>query len=99
MQSTLRNQAEVVSLDMGFSSLQEVVRLVLTKLAKREIGISIEQFPAVKLSARNERRYNKMLEKINSGKEVIYEAKNANDLLDQLYGRKNPVRAKISKKL
>lgn len=68
MALNLRNQAEAVSVDMGFSSLQEVVRLILTKFAKREIGITIEQFPAVKLSGRNEKRYKQMERDFKSGK-------------------------------
>ena len=66
----LRNQAEAVSVDMGFSSLQEVVRLVLTKFVKREIGISIEQFPAVKLSVRNEKRYMQMKRDFKTEKNI-----------------------------
>ena len=83
MPATLRNQAEAVSVDMGFSSLQEVIRLILTKFAKREIGITIEQFPAVKLSARNEARYARMERDFKSGKN-IKRFNNANDLMDDL---------------
>lgn len=70
MPTTLRNQAEAVSLDMGFSSLQEVVRLILNKLARKEIRISIEQFPAVRLSKRNEKRYEQMIGDFEAGKNI-----------------------------
>lgn len=66
----LRTRAEAVSVDMGFSSLQDVIRLILTKLAKREIGISIEQFPAVRLSKRNEKRYERMVRDFEEGKNI-----------------------------
>lgn len=79
----LRNQAEAVSVDMGFSSLQEVVRLMLTKLAKREIGITIEQFPAVKLSARNEKRYIQMEKDFKAGKNIRM-LKNVDELMNDL---------------
>jgi antitoxin component of RelBE/YafQ-DinJ toxin-antitoxin module len=83
MPTTLRNQAEAVSVDMGFSSLQEVVRLILTKFAKKEIGISIEQFPAVPLSARNEKRYLRMERDFKSGKNSKTFA-NVTDLMNDL---------------
>lgn len=98
MPTILRNQAEAVSVDMGFSSLQDYIRLLLRKTLVGELGVYVGPKPIV-LSARNDRRYNKMMDDINSGKEVVYGAKSADDLLDQLYGRKNPVRAKVSKKL
>jgi len=79
----LRTRAEAVSLDMGFSSLQEVVRLILTKFAKREIGITVEQFPAVKLSAKNERRYNKIVDDFEAGKNVK-EFTSVKDLMNDL---------------
>lgn len=66
----LRNRAEAVSADMGFSSLQDVVRLILTKLAKKEIRISIEQFPAVRLSKRNEKRYEQIVRDFEEGKNI-----------------------------
>lgn len=83
METRLRTQAEAVSVDMGFSSLQEVVRLILTKFAKREIGITIEQFPAVKLSARNENRYLRMEKDFKAGKNVK-KFNNVNDLMSDL---------------
>ena len=83
MALNLRNQAEAVSEDMGFSSLQEVVRFILTKLAKREIGISIEQFPAVPLSARNEKRYLRMERDFKSGENSKTFA-NVTDLMSDL---------------
>jgi len=38
----LRKKAELVSADMGFSSLQETIRVLLTKLAKHELAIRVE---------------------------------------------------------
>lgn len=79
----LRTRAEAVSLDMGFSSLQEVVRLILTKFAKREIGITIEQFPAVKLTVRNESRYLRMARDFKAGKNS-QKFTNVKDLISDL---------------
>jgi len=79
----LRAEAASVAKDSGFSSLQEVVRLMLTKFARREIGVTIEQFPAVKLSARNERRYNKMVKDFEKGRN-IKTFNNVADLMNDL---------------
>lgn len=68
---SLKNEATNVAREYGFSSLQEVVRFILTKFAKREFGIAIEQFPAVTLSARNEKRYAKMNEDFKKGKNIF----------------------------
>ena len=79
----LRTRAEAVSLDMGFSSLQDFIRLFLTKVAKREIAVNIEQFPAVKLSARNEARYVRMDKDFKAGKNVKM-FNNVNDFMSDL---------------
>ena len=80
----LRAEAVSVAKDSGFSSLQEVVRLMLTKFARKEIGVTIEQFPAVKLSTRNERRYNKMVDDVLSGKVKTKSFDNVDDLMNDL---------------
>ncbi len=41
MPKSIRNQAAVVAKEYGFSSLQEVVRVLLRKLANREIDFVI----------------------------------------------------------
>jgi antitoxin component of RelBE/YafQ-DinJ toxin-antitoxin module len=84
MSKTLRDQATAAANDLGFSSLQEYVRVFLTKLAKRQNSIS---FPET-LSEKAEIRYSKMIDDMKSGKEPVYSAKSAEDLLDQLHGRK-----------
>lgn len=66
MSADLRKQAERQALDQGFSSLQEAVRLFLNKLAKGSIGISFEK--SVQLSAKAIKRYDKMIDEIESGK-------------------------------
>ena len=62
----IRRDAEKQALHEGFSSLQEAVRVFLKKLAKGALGISFEE--TVQLSAKNARRYDKMIEDIRSGK-------------------------------
>lgn len=63
----LRNQAASKAKKMGFSSLQETVRVFLNQLASNEVAI-IFQSSVVKLSKKNDRRYAKMISDIESGK-------------------------------
>lgn len=67
---SLRTEAVSVAKDSGFSSLQEVVRLMLTKFARKEIGVTFERFPEVVLSAKNDRRYAKMANDFEKGKDI-----------------------------
>lgn len=84
MSKTLRGEAEEVANSYGFSSLQDLIRLLLTKVAKRQLTINVvERFPAVKLSKKNERRYLKMEKDFEEGKNV-YHAKNINEFFSQL---------------
>lgn len=66
LSKNLRDQAASKAKKMGFSSLQETVRVFLSQLAEEEIKIHFEE--TVKLSPKAIRRYNKMIEEIKSGK-------------------------------
>jgi antitoxin component of RelBE/YafQ-DinJ toxin-antitoxin module len=81
---SLRTEAVSVAKDSGFSSLQEVVRLMLTKFARKEIGVTFERFPAVKLSAKNDRRYAKMVDDVLSGRVKTKSFDNVDDLMKDL---------------
>lgn len=81
---SLRTEAVSVAKDSGFSSLQEVVRLMLTKFARREIGVTFERFPAVKLSAKNDKRYAKMVDDVLSGRVKTKSFDNVDDLMKDL---------------
>jgi antitoxin component of RelBE/YafQ-DinJ toxin-antitoxin module len=67
MSEDLRNEAEKAALAMGFSSLQESVRLILRKLANRELKVSIHEET---LSPEAEARYEKIVKDIEAGKNV-----------------------------
>lgn len=43
MAKELKNKAEIVSADLGFSSIQEAIRVLLTKLSKREFSLRVEE--------------------------------------------------------
>lgn len=72
MSRELKESAEEVALDYGFSSLQETIRLILHKLAKRELSVSVNEKKVVKMSPKNEKRYLKIVEDIKKGKGIVY---------------------------
>jgi len=43
MSKELKEKAELISSDLGFSSLQEVIRVLLTKLSKKEFNLKVEE--------------------------------------------------------
>lgn len=94
--AALKSRAAKAAKAMGFSSLQETVRLFLNKLASGAMRVELTSLDADEyVSPKALARYDKMERDIKSGKEPIYGATNVQDLLDQLHGRKPPVRIKI----
>jgi antitoxin component of RelBE/YafQ-DinJ toxin-antitoxin module len=81
MDKKIRDAAAAVAGEYGFSSLQEVIRVLAAKLAKRELNVSVEQFPVVKLSKKNEKRYTQMESDFRANRNVYH----ANDLRDFLH--------------
>ena len=82
MKKELREQAEAAAKNNGFSSLQEVIRVLLSQLAKKEIVIRVEE-PEERLSPRAARRYNKIIEEIKQGKNITH-TKNLDELFKYL---------------
>lgn len=78
----IRDQALTAAEKMGFSSLQEVVRLFLSRVATGEINVTFE--PAVKLSDKNDKRYSKIIEEIKSGKAKLKSFSDVNSLMEYL---------------
>ncbi|MDO8609630.1 MAG: hypothetical protein Q7R95_03710 [bacterium] len=68
MSKSLKNSAAGVAQEYGFSSLQDLLRVVLTQLSRRELVISIEK--PVYLSKKNEQRYIKMSKDFTQNKNV-----------------------------
>jgi len=95
MTTSLRQSATNAAESLGFSSLQETVRLFLNQLTNKQITISFTP-KTIKLSPAAEKRYLKLDKDIKSGKAVLYQAENINDLMDQLNDNKDPVPAKVS---
>lgn len=66
---SLKSDATLVAKDYGFSSLQEIIRVLLTKLARRQLTVQIEEM-VTPLSRQAERRYLKMEKDFEAGKNV-----------------------------
>lgn len=81
MSNDLRKKAEMVSADMGFSSLQETIRVFLTKLSKQEFTVTIGE--ATKLSQQAQERYMQTAEDIKAGKNV-HKPKNKKEFFEML---------------
>ena len=81
----LKEKADAASADLGFSSIQEVIRVILTKLSKRELNLRVEETEEVTyLSKAAEKRYKKALEDIKAGKNIT-KADSLNELLRLLH--------------
>ncbi len=79
----IRVEALAASREMGFSSLQETVRVLLSKLANRQLTIQVEE-TVIPLSSRTEKRYSAMDQDFRTNKN-IYRAKDIDDLIWQLH--------------
>lgn len=77
----LRAKAEEAAFDYGFSSLQEVIRVFMTKLAKRAIEISFE--PVVELTPKASERLGKIDKDFDGGKNTFV-ARDVRELREQL---------------
>lgn len=96
MDTALRIRATKAAKAMGFSSLQETVRLFLHKLAAGAMHLELTTLNADEyVSPKAIARYDLMERDIKSGKEPVYQATSAQDMLDQLYGRKPLVRINV----
>ncbi len=84
MSKALREEAVKVAKDYGFSSLQEVIRLLVAKLSRRELTINVHADEEVTyLSKRAEKRYAKAKADIEAGRNIT-KTKNVDELLTLL---------------
>ncbi|MEX0617200.1 MAG: hypothetical protein WD231_05370 [Candidatus Woykebacteria bacterium] len=81
----LKERAEKAATRQGFSSLQESIRIFLTKLAADKLEIMIQE--TVKLSGNSERRYLKQTADFEKNKNIV-SAKNVSDLIAKLDANK-----------
>ena len=84
MDKKLKEKAEAVSIDMGFSSLQETIRVLLNKLARKEFNLKVEEVEEITyLSPKAERKFKKAVEDIKAGRN-IYKPKNRKEFFELL---------------
>lgn len=82
LSTELRDRASLAAKSQGFSSLQEVVRILLHKLASHQLEFGV--FESVPMSAAAEERYLKIMEEFKSGKGVRT-ASGVEELMKQLH--------------
>ena len=80
---SFRDQVSDVVIEMGFSSLQDYLRLIMKKTLTKEIDITVGPKP-IMLSAKNAKRYDKMVDDVLSGKEKVKSFDNVDDLFNDL---------------
>jgi antitoxin component of RelBE/YafQ-DinJ toxin-antitoxin module len=78
----LKTDAVAVAREYGFSSLQEIIRVLLAKLAKRELVIKIIEVP-IYLSKKAEKRYLNIDKDFDQGKNVYF-VSSVEDLMNEL---------------
>ena len=84
MSNSLKKEAKVMAREQGFSSLQDFVRLILTKLVRNELAIHIgSKDEYIKLTPYTKKRYEKIVSDIKANRNII-EAKDAADFLKKL---------------
>ena len=83
MTEELKKAAEKAAKDMGFSSLQETIRILLSRLSERKLKIDIYDADEPQLSARALRRYEKIIKDIEVGK-GIYKPASKKEFFDIL---------------
>lgn len=86
MSRELKEKAEAVSADYGFSSLQETIRILLKKLATKRLKFEIYE-EEINLSPQAERRYRKMEKDFRKGRNV-YSADSVDEFFNQLHKSK-----------
>ncbi|MDO8570894.1 MAG: hypothetical protein Q7R97_04895 [Candidatus Daviesbacteria bacterium] len=79
---SVRDQATLRVEKMGFSSLQEIIRLFINKIAVGEVNLKFEE--AIQLSPKAIKRYDKMIDEIESGKAKLTTFTNVSDLMKHL---------------
>lgn len=82
VKKNVRDQAASVAEKMGFSSLQEVVRLFLNKMAAEEIDVRFEE--TIKLSPQSQKHYNQMIDEMESGRVKTKSFTDATSLMKHL---------------
>jgi len=79
----LRDEASIAASNMGFSSLQEAVRVFLSQLPTQTVKITFEQ-PPIQLSAKAIKRYDKISEDFRLNRNKYKSFTNTDEMMDYL---------------
>lgn len=83
----LRNTAARAATNLGFSSLQEAVRVFLAQLPTQAVKISFEPKP-IQLSAKAIKRYDKIIDELDSGKADLVSFESVDGMMKYLHTQK-----------
>ncbi len=81
---TIRDKAAKSAVTQGFSSLQEAVRIFLNQLSSQAIRVTFEPQP-VQLSPKAIKRYNKIIDDVESGKVKTVSFTNIDKMMEYLH--------------
>ena len=68
--SDLKERAELAAQQAGFSSVQEVVRVFLNRLANQSVEIAFYD-KSIRLSPKAEKRYSEMIKDVKKKKNIV----------------------------
>ncbi len=83
IKTDLRDRALAGAKSLGFTNLQDSIRIFLQQLALNNFDISFQSKPVV-LSVKNDRRYSKMIDDLNRGREKTIVFNNTKDMFKYL---------------
>jgi hypothetical protein len=82
---SFRDEMVGIANDLGFSSLQDLIRFTLTQIKKKLIIPTMTpNYPTIKLSAKNAARYDKMSAEMKAGKNKSRTFDNVDDVIKYL---------------
>lgn len=80
---SFRDKVSEVVVEMGFSSIQDYLRLIMKKTITKEIDVTVGPRP-VMLSKKNAKRYEKIVDDYLSGKSKAKSFDNVDEMMDYL---------------
>ena len=82
--NSLKKEAKNAAQKQGFSSLQDFVRLILTKLVQNELTVAIgSNEENITLTSSSKKKYAKIVGNIKTGRNIV-KAKDPSDFLKKL---------------
>lgn len=83
MSKTLKEEAAKAASYHGFSSVQEAIRVLLTKFSQYELDVAVTKSDDPPLSKRAVKRYEKIIKDIKAGRNIVH-TESVEDFLQKL---------------